>query len=139
MSAAHALMRAVHERLAGDPGLAALIGDRLYDRVPDRAPLPYATYGSVRSRPIDAEGAELHEMTVDVWSRAHGRREAQGVLDEIARLLRSMPDRSDGLEDARLVGLTVIDLTVEADDDTDLEHAYGRFRVVTEVDPQPLP
>lgn len=130
MSAGRAsFLRAIHGTLSEDSELGDLIGGRIFDRVPDRAPLPYITYGTLRSAPLDAEGVEEHALTIDCWSREHGRREAETILARvIALLLRDVPT----LDAARAVSLNLVGSEIAADRDLDLEHGIARLRAVTQ-------
>ena len=139
--AASALSRALHAALEDDAALSGLVGGRIYDRVPDRAPTPYLTHGALTSRPLDAEGVEEHVVTLDAWSRGHGRREVQEILAALETALAdgptgpppSLAGRLDPGEGVRLVSVGHLSGDVVSDDDTDLEHAIARYRIVTET------
>ena len=138
---ASALSRALHETLASDADLSAIIRGRIFDRVPDRASTPYLTHGTLVSRPLDAEGVEEHAVTLDAWSRGHGRREVQDILAALDAALRdTTPARASALASrlssggsVRLVSIARLAHEIVSDDDTDLEHAIARYRVVTEA------
>ena len=130
MSALDALMRGVHEALTGDGSVAALVSDRVFDRVPDRAVDPYLTYGATRTVPLDAEKLEAHELTVHAWSRGRGRSELRALLDAVAQALRgtSVSVRGHALVSMHVTGIQ------QFDEDGDVEHGIVALRAVTEPD-----
>ena len=81
------ILAAIHAVLSTDTDVDDALGRRLYDRVPDRARAPYLTYGPIASLPLDAEGVEAHDVTLEVWSRARGRAEAASALHAVANAL----------------------------------------------------
>ena len=129
MSAASELSRAIYQRCREAESLRAIVGSRIYDRVPDSTPVPYVTLGALTSRPIDAEGVEEHLVVLDAWSRGHGRREVQAMLDAVRAALI---DVNLDLGQTHLVALAHLASEVVADNDTDLEHGICRLRAVTQ-------
>lgn len=123
------LSRAIHVMLSNDGELAGLVGNRIFDRVPDRATLPYITYGTLRSAPLDAEGVEEHALVIDCWSRGHGRREVEAILARVVALLTA---NVPSPENAHGVSLALSGSEIVADDDLDLEHGIARLRAVTQ-------
>ena len=80
MNALNALLGAIHLRLSTDPALAALIGpDGVRDRLLARPALPAVVFGEVQTRDYSTatEAGEEHRLTLEVWSRAPGRREGR--------------------------------------------------------------
>lgn len=130
--AGFALQQAFHDRLASDSAVVALLGGpRIYDDVPVRAEFPYVTFGQSIERDWSAgtdEGYE-HTLTLHVWSRAHGRKEAKAVL---AAARAALHDASLSLEGHRLVNLRHEFSDARRDPDGDTYHGTARFRAVTE-------
>lgn len=87
------LQQAVHAVLVADGSLAALVGARIYDRPPQDVAFPYVTLGDTDMTPERAEDtdASRHMVSVLVWSRANGRREAKEILAAIATALTGTP------------------------------------------------
>lgn len=86
MSAANALLKAIHARLAGDPGLVAMIGtDGIHDRLLARPKLQAIVIGEMETRDLFtvAEQDEQHFLTLEIWSEGDGRRQ---VLEITARV-----------------------------------------------------
>ncbi|MCX8998463.1 DUF3168 domain-containing protein [Rhizobiaceae bacterium BDR2-2] len=105
MSAANALLMAIHDRLSGDAELVSLTGGRvLIDRLADRTPLPLVALGDMESRDwsTGTDSGEEHLFSLVVWSEAAGRREAAAIATRIRALLDDAPLALDG---AHLVGL----------------------------------
>ncbi|TCP61924.1 uncharacterized protein DUF3168 [Rhodovulum bhavnagarense] len=85
-----ALQAAIYERLAGDPGLGALIGEAIYDALP-RGSLP-RTYVSLGPEDVrdasDATGAgALHRFTVSVISDVGGFETAKAAAGAVSDAL----------------------------------------------------
>ena len=125
-----ALQRAIQSAVATDPTLTALIGARVFDRVPDRARTPYVTHGRVETMALDgdAPGTQQHLLTLDVWSRARGRRE---VLDVLAGLRRALHRTAPALDGHRLVSLREVTASIGPDEDG-LQRGTATYRAVTE-------
>lgn len=105
MSAANALLRAIHAQLSGDAELVSLTGGRvLLDRLVDRTPLPLVALGEMesRDRSTSTEAGEEHLFSLAVWSEAEGRREAETAAARVRALLH---DAGLALDGAYLVSL----------------------------------
>ena len=132
LSADHALQKAIHARLSGDAGLLALLGSaRIFDETPQRAELPYVTFGqsSMRDFSTATEAGHEHLLTINVWSRAAGRKEAHAIMLAIRNALH---DAVLTLQDHRLVNLRHEFSEARREDDGDTIHGLIRFRAVTE-------
>ena len=131
-SASAALRAAIHDALASDGALTALLGGpKVYDEPPRAAAFPYVTLGEARVNDFSTgtEPGEEHQLTLHAWSRQGGHREAHMIS---GALLQALDDAPLTLADYRLVNLrfTVADVRREADGRT--YHALVRFRAVTE-------
>ena len=134
-SAAFALQKAIYNRLIGDAGvLAALGGARVYDDVPARKEFPYVTFGSAIERDwsTGTEAGKEHVLTLNVWSRAHGRKESDDVLEAARVALHDVVLTLDG---HRLVNLRHEVSDVRRDSDGETYNGSARFRAVTEPPP----
>lgn len=129
---AFALQRAIQSAVAGDGELTTLIGRRLFDRVPDRARHPYVTHGPVETLPLEGDGpgggAVQHLVTLDVWSRARGRREVLAIL---AALRRALHGAAPALDGHRLVSLREVSASALPDEDG-VARGTATYRAVTE-------
>jgi len=134
-SASWALQQSIFAALTGDAALVNLLGGpRVYDDVPVRAEFPFVTFAqsSERDWSTGTEAGEEHIYTLHVWSRAHGRKETQEIIDALRGALH---DQSLSLTGYRLVNMRheISDSRREADGET--FHGIVRYRAVTE----PLP
>ena len=123
-----AILAAIRAVLTGDAAVTDTLGDRVFDRVPDRARTPYATFGPLATTPLDAEGTHAHQVEIEVWSRGRGRREAAEAMASVAAAL-------DGAEPA-IPGHRTVDCRVATTGTDakglDLHRASLSLRLVTE-------
>jgi hypothetical protein len=102
---AAALQRAVFQRLAGDAGLQALLGNAVYDALPAGILPPlYVAIGPevVRDRSDQTGRGAEHEFVVTVVTDAAGFALAK---EAAARVSDSLVDAALALDRGRLVGL----------------------------------
>lgn len=131
-TAAAALRAAIHQALTNDGALTALLGGTsVYDEPPKGAAFPYVTLGEARVANVAADEApaEEHQLTLHVWSRQGGHREAHLVTGAV---MRALDDAPLAVAAHRLVNLrfALADVRREADGRT--YHVLVRFRAVTE-------
>lgn len=123
------LQQAIYAALTTDTALAALVDD-IYDHVPANAAFPYVAIGETESVPWGAKdfsGME-HTLTLNVWSRYKGRKEAKQIMAAI----------HDALHEAALsvTGQTLVNLRFKSagtrlESDGVTRHAVVRYRAVT--------
>lgn len=79
------LQGAIVTTLKADPAVFALVGGRVYDRVPEDPVFPYITYGPTDSVTDDYECLTGFQITVqiDVWSRDYGFPECKRINDAV--------------------------------------------------------
>jgi hypothetical protein len=131
------LQKAVYAALSGDAALIALLGgSRIYNDVPRGAALPYVTLGesTVRDWSTGSDDGHEHLITVLVWSRANGEREAHQILSAVEAALDNAALTVAG---ARLVNLRHEFSEVRRDADGETSRGLMRLRAVTEMDPSP--
>lgn len=131
-SASWALQQAIHQRLTTQPAVLALIGGpNVYDHVPRGVTFPCVTFGvsSARDWSTGSDDGGEHIVTLHVWSKAAGRREAEAVCDAMRACLH---DQVLALSGHRLINLRqeFADTRREADDE--IYHGVVRIRAVTE-------
>lgn len=82
-----AFQDALTARLAADAGVQALLGNpaRLYDEAPAGTAYPFATLGRAVSEDRSADGTALieHRLSLHVWTRHGGRREAKAIIEAL--------------------------------------------------------
>ena len=128
-----ALRQALYAALLADAGLKALVGDpvRLYDDVPAGAAFPFITFGDSDIRDwstMTEQGAE-HTVTLNVWSRYEGHKEAQDILDALEAALQDAPLSLTG---HALINLQFVSSQIIRDPDGATTHGTLRLRAVTE-------
>jgi hypothetical protein len=132
MTAANALLRAIHQRLAGDAGLTALIGpDGIRDRLLPRPKLPAVVFGELQSRDLSTvtEPGEEHFVTLEIWSDGEGRRQVQEIAGRVDALLH---DAALPLDEGVLVSLLRIGMRSRREPGAKSYLSEIRFRAVTE-------
>jgi len=132
IAASAALRAAVHDALAADSALTALLGGpKVYDEPPRAAAFPYVTLGETRIADWSTgdSGGQEHQLTLHAWSRQGGHAQAHLIA---GALLQALDDAALPLAEHRLVNFrfAVADVRREADGRT--YHALVRFRAVTE-------
>lgn len=75
--------------LKASSDLSALIGGRVYDRVPEGVQFPYVSFGPSDEISDDADCIDGFEVTMqlDVWSRAVGFPECRRIVDAVRKAL----------------------------------------------------
>lgn len=132
MSAANALLQAIHARLAGDAGLTALVGlDAISDRLLARPKLPGIVIGEMETRDLStvSEVGEEHFLALQIWSEGDGRRQALEIAAKVTALLDNV---SLVLQGAVLVSLLRTGMRTRRELKTKYYLAEIRFRAVTE-------
>ena len=131
-SSAWELQKSIHAALTGDGAVTALLGGaRVYDDVPRGAELPYITFGQSTARDWSTgtdEGSE-HILTLHVWSRGAGEREAHQIMSAVRDRLHDAELAVDG---QRLVNLRHEFSNAARDPDGETYHGIVRYRAVTE-------
>ncbi|KAB2849263.1 MAG: DUF3168 domain-containing protein [Hyphomicrobiaceae bacterium] len=132
-TASWSLQKAIFAALSSDGLLVGLLGGaRIYDDVPQKAALPYITFGqtSARDWSTGTEAGEEHTLSLHVWSEAAGRREVHAILGELKRTMAVTPLALAGY---RLVNLTLEFPEARREADGETYHGLARYRAVTET------
>lgn len=131
-SASWALQAALHAALTGHADVTALLGGpHVWDHVPRGAAFPYVTFGVTTERDWSTggePGAE-HILTLHVWSKAAGRRQAEAIA---AALRGALHDQTMTLAGFRLVNLRHEASDIRRDAADEIFHGIVRLRAVTE-------
>ena len=94
------LQKLIYDRLTGNPAVSALIGTRVYDRVPDNPTFPYVSFGPFDELSDNADCIDGFEVTLqlDVWSRSVGFPECRKIVDAVRKALpddgMTLPDNA---------------------------------------------
>jgi hypothetical protein len=128
-----ALQIAIVTALRASPPLAAILGvpPRVYDHVPPGTPFPYVTIAQTLERDWST-GSDIgheHTVTLHVWSRTAGRRQAH----DIATILSStLHDVALVLHGHRLVQMRRELTEIRREPDGETWRGIVRLRAVTE-------
>lgn len=120
-----------------DADVGALLGDRIYDRVPDGVLFPYASFGPAQALDLEVTCAtERVELVQDVhvWSRAVGQVEALRICDVLRSTARAA-DRAGSLSWSGFVlhSVRVTDIRMVRDPDGLTSHGILTFSAI--IDP----
>lgn len=128
------VQKAIWDRLVGDAGVSAIIGRRVYDRVPQDSPFPYVSFGPMQ--PVN-DWDQCHEpvevfVQLDGWDRAEGDNDPVGSV-RAKQLADAICQAMD--EDLEPEGFDVITQEVEnirhlTDPDGLTSHAVINLRLV---------
>lgn len=132
MSITDAVQVALVGALRADATLAAEIGDRVFDAVPEDAVHPYVSLGPEdwRDPMADCLIGETGVVQIDIWSRDVGRRECKRITDRIERMFR---DGALALPAPyRCVSVAVILRRILQDPDGRTSHGVVQLRIETE-------
>ena len=131
-SASWELQKGIYQTLAGDPSVTGLLGGtNIHDDAPQKADYPYLTFGQSVARDWSTgsdDGLE-HILTLHVWSRAGGKKEAHEIIEAIRQALKggSVP-----VDEHYLVNLRHEFSEARQDPDGETYHGIVRYRAVTE-------
>ncbi|MCX4572288.1 DUF3168 domain-containing protein [Streptomyces sp. NBC_01571] len=97
------LQAAVYSKLVGSSALLALVSG-VYDEVPEPAPYPYVSIGSLSEFPADAHDAQGLDatVTIHVWSRAPGFAQAYDIFAALDAALDRVPLAVAGFRDVSI-------------------------------------
>lgn len=133
ISAEHALQEAIYAVLIDNPLLVeALGGAKIYDRAPEDVSFPYVAFANLSTRDGSTSTESGYEcrITLNVWSRHSGKREAFDVL----HLLRlSLEGQNLALANYALVNLREEFSDVSQDRDRLTFRGTIRFRAFIEI------
>lgn len=127
MSFASEIQQAVFDRLASDSSLT------VYDHVPEDAAFPYVVIGEDTHVPFDTDdslGAES-TVTIHVWSRYRGKKEAKDMQGTIYDALTRQELTIDGYD---LITIEFEYSDVLLDPDGITIHGVSRFRFIVDGD-----
>jgi hypothetical protein len=134
MSAAIELQKAVVAALTGDNTLVGLLGGtKVYDHAPPHVSFPYITLGrtSLFDWSTGTESGEEQILTLHVWSKGQGKKQALEIIERASEALR--PDAL-ALSGFHLVSFRQEYSEVRFDEDLSVYRGLLRFRALVEPD-----
>ncbi|MGH6867061.1 MAG: DUF3168 domain-containing protein [Methyloceanibacter sp.] len=130
--ASWALQHGIYQALASSSDLTALLGGaRIYDHAPQGAAYPFITLGQsmIRDWSTGTEDGTEHNLTLHVWSRSGGKKQAHEIIEAIKSVLHDTPMM---LADHHVINLRHEFSEARLDSDGDTFHGIVRYRAVTE-------
>lgn len=123
------LQSALYDRLVMTPAVANAVGGRIYDDVPSDVAFPYIELGEISSDYAGAKDthAERLTVTVHVWSRYEGKKEAAEIMKELRLAITSAPLV---MSSGNLVLILFNFSELFRDPDGQTRHGVVRFRAV---------
>jgi hypothetical protein len=129
------IQAALYTRLTTDPGVNALVANRVFDHVPQNSAFPYLTIGDETWTDWSMAGVRGQSSTVSIhtWSRPasdqpRGRHEAKQIMEAVYEALHGKPMV---LEGHRMVMIRQEYSETLPDTDNVTYHGIQRFRVLT--------
>ena len=132
MHSSISLRAAIRGVLTVDAPLAALVGaGKIYDEPPREAALPYVTLGenAVADNSTATEAGEEHTLTLHVWSRHGGHKEAHEIAGAV---LAALTDAPLTLEGHHVANLRFLRADIRREPDGRTYRGVIRLRAVTE-------
>lgn len=118
------LQTALYAKLNAAPELTG----RVYDEVPEPAPFPYVSFGSITEFPDDAHDAQgLNALvTIHVWAWAPGNGEVYDLFAAVDAALDRVPLTIAGFQD---VQIKHVQHQVIEDPDPRVRHLNAQYRI----------
>ncbi len=132
-SAGHELQKSIFAALTASPAVTGLLGGaRVFDDVPPGAEYPYLTIGESAARDwsTGTDAGDEHILTLHVWSRAAGRKEAHEIMGAVRGVLH---DAALSVSGHRLINMRHEFSDARREPDGETYHGVVRYRAVTEV------
>jgi hypothetical protein len=129
MSHELALQKALIARLRADPGVSALLADRVWDAAPGSPGHPHLVIARSECRPAPDGGGFEHVLTLRAVSRFQGTEEAKAVVAAVRACLSGAVLTADGV---RTVDVGVRFADVWPSPSGRRVHAVMRVRAATE-------
>lgn len=107
-----AVLKSVVAKLNGDAPLAAIVGDRIYDTVPNDVVYPYMSIPPLDSETIRFKGGfgQTHLVVLDIWSRTTGQTELRTIFGALYNIFETITPGSENTGNHS--GLSVVGGTV---------------------------
>lgn len=142
MDASAELIKAMFDRLKATSAVTVLVGQRIYDRPPEKTtaqpeiPFPYITLGPDTSIPDDFDCLNGEELTVqfDIWSsgtgEAFGTMQCRKICDGVKRALHNV---DLNLPTNALVSLSFEMRRIIDDPNPAINHGVVQFTAIVET------
>ncbi|MDF1720518.1 MAG: DUF3168 domain-containing protein [Minwuia sp.] len=131
--ATSAVQAAVYTALTGASAVTDLVGNRIYDHVPQGSDtFPYIELGDPLTEPWDGSNmlGQVENLTIHVWSRQMGRKQTAAVLAAIHATLHRQALTITGQTHVLTVKRYQ---TIMADADGETWHGVARYEITTQA------
>lgn len=124
------LQKAIYQALTGDAALMALVAG-IFDRVTEGTAYPYVTIGESAGRDWSTKTTKgvQYLLSLHVWSRGGGRKQAADIMDRIHTVLH---DASLAATGHALVLLRFVASEIDLQDDGLTYHGTMRLKALAE-------
>lgn len=87
------LQQAIMDKLKAAPAVAALVADRIFDRIPNVPTFPYVSFGNTEVNPVSAEGIDAADcfITLHTWDRFKGFDKTKMLGPQVINTLHDEP------------------------------------------------
>ncbi len=126
------LQKSVYEALTSDTSVTGLLGGaKIFDSAPQAANYPYLTLGESVDPDwsLGSEDGPERILTLHVWSRSNGDKEANDIIEAIRSALQNGPV---AVNDDQRVELRHEYTGTRRDPNDEAYHGIVRYRTVTE-------
>jgi len=128
-----ALQGAIKARLLADREIAAIVSDRVYDRIQNSPTFPYISFGEIQVLPELAEETDAARtyVTLNVWDRF----KSSAATKALAKLIvASLHDAADLSIDGSVVQSVLLDQSRSFPDPDGLTmHSVLTFNILTDA------
>ena len=126
------LQRTIVLALKADVTLAAIVGDRVYDRAPQNVVFPFVQIGEMQQVTDDADCVTGFEVYIDIhsWSRSYGAVECRQMTSAVHTALH---DVDLVLTGATLNNIRMVSQREITDPDGETTHGVSTFRALVDM------
>lgn len=119
----------LNDKLTGDAPLMAMVGNRIFNHIPQDDPLPCIRFRCEQFGEWDTKDSAGHDgfLVIDIWSDHRGDKQAQEIGDAVNALLH-LSDLATTTSQSLLLRHDFADSFVEPDGLT--HHTVLRFRYI---------
>lgn len=126
------LLDAIKARLLNDANITSLIGDRLFDRIPNNPTFPYLSIGEVQVLPelAEATDAATAHVTLHSWDRFKGSDAVKSIGKYV---IAALHDQDLTLDDGAVQSLLLESARTLPDPDGLTKHGVYQFAILTDA------
>lgn len=124
------MQKALYQQLTGNAPLMALVTG-IYDRIPQGTPMPYIVLGdaTLHDRSTKTSGGTEQLLTLRVWSREGGRKQAATIMEKVHSLLHEADILVEG---QNLISIRFVSSAITLENDGYTYQGQMQFRALLE-------